>query len=148
MADETSSTRRAGCVCGQVRIFTSGEAKRVGLCHCLDCRKAHAAPFVACVIFPADKVTVDPVADTLGSIESRTGYTRYFCKRCGSRVFGRDRNSDEIELYLGSFDDINLWTPTYECWTKRREGWLGGQPSVADHFSEDRVAKTSTRETP
>jgi hypothetical protein len=32
-----------GCLCGNVRIEASGLPYRVGLCHCLDCRK-HEQP--------------------------------------------------------------------------------------------------------
>ncbi len=32
-----------GCLCGNVRIVASGLPYRVGLCHCLDCRKHHEA---------------------------------------------------------------------------------------------------------
>jgi hypothetical protein len=28
-----------GCLCGSVRIVASGRPYRVGVCHCLDCRK-------------------------------------------------------------------------------------------------------------
>jgi hypothetical protein len=34
-----------GCLCGNVRIVASGLPYRVGLCHCLDCRKHHGALF-------------------------------------------------------------------------------------------------------
>jgi hypothetical protein len=33
-----------GCQCGRVRIVAVGRPRRVGLCHCLDCRKHHGAP--------------------------------------------------------------------------------------------------------
>jgi hypothetical protein len=36
-----------GCLCGNVRIVASGLPYRVGLCHCLDCRKHHGALFHA-----------------------------------------------------------------------------------------------------
>lgn len=36
-----------GCLCGKVRFTASGEPDRVGLCHCLDCRKHHGALFYA-----------------------------------------------------------------------------------------------------
>ena len=32
-----------GCLCGDVRIVASGLPYRVGVCHCLDCRKHHGA---------------------------------------------------------------------------------------------------------
>ena len=45
-----------GCLCGGVRFMATGRPYRVGICHCLDCRKQGGAPFGAFVIFPADKV--------------------------------------------------------------------------------------------
>ena len=45
-----------GCLCGAIRFVAEGEPYRVGLCHCLDCRKHGGAPFAALAIFPADKV--------------------------------------------------------------------------------------------
>ena len=48
-----------GCLCGNVRIVASGKPYRVGLCHCLDCRKHHGALFQAFAIFPQDAVTIE-----------------------------------------------------------------------------------------
>ena len=36
-----------GCLCGEVRIVATGEPYRVGLCHCLDCRKNSGSLFQA-----------------------------------------------------------------------------------------------------
>jgi hypothetical protein len=48
-----------GCLCGHVRIVASGRPYRVGLCHCLDCRKHHGALFHASAVFPLAAVTID-----------------------------------------------------------------------------------------
>ena len=48
-----------GCLCGNVRIVASRPPYRVGLCHCLDCRKHHGALFHASAVFPQDAVTID-----------------------------------------------------------------------------------------
>ncbi len=48
-----------GCVCGNVRFVASGRPYRVGLCHCLDCRKYHGALFHASAVFPRDAVTIE-----------------------------------------------------------------------------------------
>jgi hypothetical protein len=125
-------TRRASCGCGRIELHTSGEPLRVGLCHCLDCRKLHSAPVSAFVIFRRSAVIISgaergPLAhDALGT-------------RCGAHVFGVVDGSEEIELLLGSFDETNVFTPTYEAWTIRRERWLGVQPTVERHFERDRV---------
>ena len=49
-----------GCLCSSVRIVASGRPYRVGVCHCLDCRKHHGAPFHASAIVPQDAVTMYP----------------------------------------------------------------------------------------
>jgi len=103
-----------GCLCGNVRIMTVGQPYRVGICHCLDCRKHHGALFYAAAVFPQDAVTVE------GETAEYAG--RHFCPRCGSSVFSR--LADEIEVHLGALDAPDQLTPTYECWTVRREGWL------------------------
>jgi hypothetical protein len=48
-----------GCQCDNVRIVASGLPYRIGLCHCLDCRKHHGALFHASAVFPQDAVTID-----------------------------------------------------------------------------------------
>lgn len=103
-----------GCLCGNVRIAAEGAPYRVGLCHCLDCRKYHGALFHASAIFPESAVTIEG--------ETRNWGGRHFCPRCGSSVFGR--SGDEIDVNLGSLDAPDQFQPSYELWTIRRESWL------------------------
>ena len=103
-----------GCLCGDVRITASGRPNRVGICHCLDCRKHHGALFFAAAMFPAAAVTIEG--------EPREYDGRFFCPRCGSSVFAR--SEDEVEVHLGTLDAPDGLQPTYECWTIRRESWL------------------------
>lgn len=103
-----------GCLCGSIRLEASGPPYRVGICHCMDCRKHHGALFHASAIFPADAVTIT------GNTQSYNG--RHFCPQCGSSVFGI--SADEIEVNLGSLDNPDQFIPSYELWTIRREAWL------------------------
>lgn len=116
-----------GCLCGAVRIVASGRPYRVGLCHCLDCRKHHGALFHASAVFPQDAVAVQG--------ETRDYAGRHFCPRCGSPVFSR--SADETEVHLGSLDAPDQLTPTYELWTVRREAWLPPF-KLAHHCERDR----------
>jgi len=118
-----------GCLCGGVRIVASGRPNRVGLCHCLDCRKHHGALFHASAIFPRHAVAIKG--------ETRDYAGRFFCPRCGSPVFAC--TADEIEVNLGSLDAPDQLTPTYELWTIRRESWLPPFP-LMKHFERDRDA--------
>tara|TARA_Y100001937_G_scaffold21159_1_gene29797 strand:+ start:353 stop:742 length:390 start_codon:yes stop_codon:yes gene_type:complete len=120
-----------GCLCGQVRFSTSAQPYRVGVCHCMDCRKYHGALFHASAIFAQDAVTLSGETGQYGD--------RHFCPRCGSSVYSR--TADEIELNLGSLDAPDQFTPTYELWTIRRETWLPPFP-FARQYPRDRESST------
>ncbi|WP_375597729.1 GFA family protein [Devosia sp. Naph2] len=117
-----------GCLCGAVRVQAHGAPYRVGLCHCMDCRKHHGALFHASVIY------ADTAVDISGETHTYAG--RHFCPRCGSSVFSR--SGDEIEINLGSLDSINQFHPSYELWTIRRESWLPPFHGVKS-YPEDRA---------
>jgi hypothetical protein len=111
----------AGCACGQVRFTARGAPKRVGLCHCLTCRKTSGSAFNAFVVFPASAVTTE--GEVTGWQAEPGADHRCFCPRCGSQVFARGPH-DEIETRLGVFDEPNLFHPAYESWIGRKEAWL------------------------
>ncbi len=122
-----------GCLCGDVRFVATGRPWRVGVCHCLDCRKHHGALFHCSAIFPAEAVTVEG--------ETRDYEGRNFCPRCGSSVFGH--SGDEVEVNLGALDETDRFQPTYELWTIRRESWLPPFPVRHRHERDsDRKGRT------
>ena len=120
-----------GCLCGAVRIEISAAPYRVGICHCLDCRKRQGAIFHSFAVFPADAVTVTG--------ELRAFKSRHFCPTCGSSLFDRWAD-DELEVHLGCLDGANQFTPTYESWVLRREAWLPPF-AVANHYERNRPTK-------
>jgi len=118
---------RGGCLCGAVRVEISAEPFRVGVCHCLDCRKHHGAVFHAFAVFPAGAVSIaGTTADYRG---------RHFCPVCGSSLFSR--SADEIEIPAGALDTPSQVRPTYELWVCRREDWLPAF-KVARRYERDR----------
>jgi hypothetical protein len=123
------------CLCGQVRIAAEGEPYRVGLCHCLDCRKHHGALFFAAAMFPAEAVTI--------SGDTRAFRGRHFCPDCGGSVF--NRYGDEVEVHLGALDEPGRFAPTYECWTVRREPWLPPF-DLAHHYARNREGTGRTED--
>jgi hypothetical protein len=112
-----------GCRCGALRVVAIGMPDRVGLCHCMDCRKHHGAVFYAAAVFPEEAVTITG--------EARGYEGRYFCPTCGSPVFAR--SGAEVEVHLGTLDEPNRLVPTYELWTVRRESWLPPVPGMVGH---------------
>jgi hypothetical protein len=118
-----------GCLSGNVRLVATGRPYRVGICHCLDCRKHHGALFYAAAVFPETAVAIEG--------ETRDWAGRHFCPRCGSSVFAR--SADEIEVHLGALDAPDQLMPTYENWTIRRESWLPPFPHTK-RYDRDRDA--------
>ncbi|MEM9581841.1 MAG: GFA family protein [Pseudomonadota bacterium] len=102
------------CQCGQVKFAAATPPDRVGVCHCLDCRRHHGALFYAAAIYQNDAVKVS------GETSSHDG--RHWCQNCGSSVFARSGN--EIELHLGAMDNADAFRPTYETWVIRRAIWV------------------------
>ena len=128
---QSDQIREGGCACGAVRFRVRGEPLRAGICHCLTCRKAHSSAFNAFAIFHPDQVQV---SGELASWQSSPGYAQRFCPGCGSRVLGGD--GEEVELYIGSFDQPGLFEPQYELWIGRREPWL--EPLHVRQYEENR----------
>jgi hypothetical protein len=122
------TTVTGGCLCGALRFLATGQPYRVGICHCMDCRKNHGALFHASAIYHETAVTITG--------EVRTFRDRSFCPTCGSPVFAHI--GDEIGLNLGSLDAPDQFRPTYELWTIRREGWLPEFDRMR-HYDKDRL---------
>ena len=123
-----------GCLCGKIRLVATGSPDRVGVCHCLDCRKHHGAVFFAAAIFPGEQVKIEG--------EYREYKNRCFCPSCGSSVFAKDGN--DIEVHLGTLDEPSQLKPTYELWTIRRETWL--PPMGLKPFEKDRDSNSRTED--
>jgi hypothetical protein len=104
-----SDALEGSCLCGAVRIELSGKPYRVGICHCLDCRKKSGAIFTSWAIYPVNQVKVT------GKTASRKLRNDY------APVYETQAGSDEAEVFLGVLDKPNRSTPTYELWTVRRE---------------------------
>ncbi|MCG7623135.1 GFA family protein [Epibacterium sp. Ofav1-8] len=117
------TVRTGGCLCGRVRFTVTGAPDRVGLCHCLDCRKHHGAPFYAAAVFAPEQLSVT------GDVRCYQG--RCFCPTCGSSVYAT--SGGEVEIHLGALDDADQFEPSYELWTRRRETWLRPLPGTRQY---------------
>lgn len=111
--------RPGGCACGAIRFVATGSAARSGLCHCLTCQKAHAAPFFPFVVFRREQVALTGASV---SWETSPGYDRAFCGACGAHAFAL--SGKEIEVSSSAFDDASAFPPQYESWVIRRVPWL------------------------
>jgi 2-dehydro-3-deoxyphosphooctonate aldolase (KDO 8-P synthase) len=126
---------KGSCTCGQVRVEARGEPYRVGICHCLNCRKAHAGPFNFYAVYAPEAVTVSGEVIAYASSDYAV---RFACKTCGAPIYSTYGRDDEFYIHPGSLEEIDAFTPTYELWTIHREPWLPEFPSVIHRYEKGR----------
>lgn len=128
---DASAIHEGGCACGAFRFRATGAPRRIGMCHCMTCRRVHGSAFGAYAMFPREHVEF---SGELRSWQSSDDGRRYFCPVCGSVAYMEFLSAAEVDLPLGAFDDVGLFEPQYELWCKRREPWLphGARPEYAE----------------
>ena len=92
------------CLCGAVRITAKRISKHVGACHCGMCRKWGGGPLM----------TVDCGTDVsfegeenISVFNSSEWAERGFCKKCGSHLFYRLKESKQHIMPVGLFEEQN-----------------------------------------
>jgi hypothetical protein len=115
----TEQAYDGGCMCGALRYRAEGSPKRVGICHCLTCRRNTGAPY----------------GGDVGRYASSEQIDRCFCRSCGAPVFSEE--GGEVNVYYGSLDDPGDLRPSYQLWSARRLPWVPEMPDL-DAFERDR----------
>lgn len=99
----TEATRKtASCLCGTVRITAINPSEKVGACHCGTCRKWGGGPFME--IDCGTDVSFEG-EDEITVYDSSSWAERGFCKKCGSHLFYRLKESNQHMIPVGLFDD-------------------------------------------
>jgi hypothetical protein len=123
--------RAASCRCGQLRVSVSGEAVRVSVCHCLNCKKRSGSAFAVQARWPRENVRIEGESKTFVKVaDSGNKATFHFCPDCGSDVYyaidGKfdDKFNDLVAIPLGAFDDPYFLTPAFSVWESRKHDWV------------------------
>ena len=121
-----------GCLCGAIRYRVSGAPLRVGLCHCGQCRRETGSAMPSFVTWPRQELEI--MKGKPAGIRLSDFATREFCRDCGSPLFWRADNGDDITVYLGSLDDAEAMpAPSYELWAERRLHWVPEIPGIKSY---------------
>lgn len=98
-------TRTGRCYCGAVRYELDGELGPLINCHCQYCRRAHGAAFVT--LSPVQRTNFRLTAGDEALREHRNAEgMRYFCDRCGSRLFNRPLSDDALLVLVIATLDV------------------------------------------
>ena len=121
----------ASCRCGQLRATVTGEAVRVSVCHCLNCKKRSGSAFAVQARWPKEHVRIEGQSKTFVKVaDSGNRATFHFCPECGSDVYyeidGKfdDKFNDLVAIPLGAFDDPYFISPSFSVWEERKHDWV------------------------
>ncbi|WP_244829304.1 GFA family protein [Caballeronia sp. TF1N1] len=131
--DETV-THEGGCACGAFRFRAIGRPLRVGMCHCMTCRRVHGSAFGSYVIYHRGNVEFSGRTSTWRSSDEGR---RHFCPECGSVTYMEYVTRDEVDVPLGAFDLTGVFEPAYELWCEHREPWL--PQGVRKEYAQERT---------
>jgi hypothetical protein len=116
-----------GCLCGGVRYRLRAEPTQLSDCHCIDCRRASAAPFVAWGA--VRKEDIELLAGELRKVP-HAERLRSFAACCGTPLFFQDNEaSASIDVTIASLDDPESYSPAVAIWTEDRLPWAVLDPS-------------------
>lgn len=102
MSAETKAVA-GGCYCGKVCYRASRVSPEITECHCSQCRKQSGHRY-ATTGAKAGDVEIDG-ADNVTWFRSSPGAERGFCSTCGSHLFWRSLNDDEMAILAASIDE-------------------------------------------
>jgi hypothetical protein len=97
-----SETHTGSCLCGAVRIRTTGKLRGVVYCHCAQCRKQTGHFYAATSVFSAHLEVQGE--DNVGWYKASSTALRGFCRTCGSALFWKRVGSENVAVLAGLFD--------------------------------------------
>ena len=123
---------RGSCLCGRVRYEVTGRLGVMDTCHCTDCRKSHAAAFVAYIEVLWRDFRFVQGKENLTTHAASSGTKRSFCSTCGSIVINWS-GEDAIGLGIpaGTLDTPIDVKPAYHTFVRSKAPWydiLDGLP--------------------
>jgi len=126
-----SSKIEGGCLCGGVRYRLHEAPRQLCDCHCIDCRRASAAPFVTWGEIRRDCVEI--ISGTLREVK-HAGRLRTFAACCGTPLFFADHAGTEwMDVTISSLDQPEGYAPEVAIWTEDRLPWVLLDPLRPSH---------------
>jgi hypothetical protein len=111
MNDIPERTFHGGCQCRRIRYAVRLESDDAYLCHCSMCRHATGGASIAFVSAPLEAIAWEREPEWYRSSPIAE---RPFCSACGTPLgFRFLENATNMDLTLGSFDDLSPFRPTH-----------------------------------
>lgn len=119
--------REARCMCGELRIKTSGEPILTLACNCHNCQRRTGSVFGVGAYFDNSMILEKKGTPRKFDINTESGNaaTSNFCEKCGSTLY------IEAEMFrgmtgipVGCFTDPSFPEPTLAAWCRSKYEWV------------------------
>ena len=97
---------KGSCLCGAIRATAKTASKDVGACHCSMCRKWTGGPLLA---VDCGTVVSFEGKENIAVFDSSEWAERGFCRKCGSHLFYRLKESQQYIMSVGLFEDDKMF---------------------------------------
>jgi hypothetical protein len=92
-------------------------------CHCVSCRKAHAAAFATVTRVDTNDFTMETGEELLTSYESSPGKKRHFCSICGSQIYAYKDGDPYYIVRVGTLDNDPGSRPARHIFVSEKAPW-------------------------
>jgi hypothetical protein len=137
-----------GCYCREIR-YRANSVFDAGYCHCSICRRFTGTPAWTWFNVPEQDFLV--VRGSPAGFRASGHFTRYFCSRCGTHVFGRDDRPPApkvgfrlVSVGIGTLDDPERIPPRVHQWWANRVSWYQIKDALP-RFEDGQLTHPSTR---
>lgn len=126
---------KGSCLCGTVRYEVDRLDMPIGHCHCVTCRKAHAAAYVSTAGVMREHFRWVAGEDRLSHYKSSPEKVRHFCSVCGTHLMAERPVQPHVILEVATLDDDPGMRPIRHIWTSHDVTWLADGENVP-HYPE------------
>jgi hypothetical protein len=129
-----SSIGQGKCLCGAVQAVAKTMSDKVGACHCSMCRQWTGGPLL--VVDCESEVSFSG-EENITVFDSSEWAERGFCKKCGSHLFYRLKQSNQYFVSAGLLDSGAAFTfdhqvfidekPEYYCFSNETQNMTGAE---------------------
>jgi hypothetical protein len=96
---------KGSCLCRSIQYSIDTDLKYIINCHCRFCSKAHGAPYTTLHVMPYSGLKIMQGEELLtGFPVEAIQAVRYFCSRCGTRLYNHIPAAGKISLMVATLD--------------------------------------------
>jgi len=104
------------CLCGAVTFSARNVDPHAHACHCGTCRRWSGGPGLSAAV---GSISFDG-AEHVERFDSSDWAERGFCRRCGSHLFYRVKATDQYHVWLGAFDQPEVFALAGEIYVDEK----------------------------